>query len=130
MPIASLQKKYNKNEDIFTTIRELAHFYKVSALAILLRLKNTQLLNISEHKFWQIYNEEKNRILEAIKGKSGKSSGGNFYNTKPVAVSKRFLRALVSSAREGQTLYRDAMSLANVKKIQTFHRLADKILTS
>ena len=32
------------------------------------------------------------------------------------------------STKEGQTLYRDAMNLANVKKIETFHKITDKVL--
>jgi len=60
------------------------------------------------------------------RGKRGK--GGNYYNSKPAAISKRFLRALAMSTKEGQTLYRDAMNLANVKKIETFHKITDKVL--
>ena len=126
VPKNSLQDKYDENADIFETIKKLANFYKVSTLVILLQLRNARLLNKSENEFWQIYNEEKKRLL-GIKNYKTKS-GGDYYNSKPAAISKRFLRALAMSAREGQTLYRDAMSLANVKNIKTFHTLANDAL--
>lgn len=128
MPKVFLQNKYNKNTNIFQAIENLANLYKVSTLAVLLQLKNTQLLDISENEFWQIYNKEKNRILGII-AKNKSSKGGNFYNSKLAAISKPFLRALAISTLEGQTLYRDAMNLSNVKNINSFHNLANEVLS-
>jgi hypothetical protein len=54
-------------------------------------------------------------------------SGGNFYLTQAARVSKRFARALVVSTLEGRTLYRDAMNLVGITKVETFHELGRRL---
>jgi hypothetical protein len=58
---------------------------------------------------------------------ASRGSGGNYYNTKAVYVSKRFARAMIGSALEGQTPYPRAFRLLGLKKAATFDRLADKL---
>jgi hypothetical protein len=56
-----------------------------------------------------------------------RESGGNYYNTKPVQIGKRFARALVGSALEGRTSYTEAFRLLGLKKAATFDRLAERL---
>ena len=44
--------------------------------------------------------------------------GGNVYLTQSARLSKRFARALVASTLEGRTLYRDAMNLVGISKLE------------
>ena len=73
---------------------------------------------MNRDRMWQAYEEELTR-LRAIP----RSSGGDFYLTQAVRVSKRFARALVVSTLEGQTLHRDAFRLLGFSKFETFREL-------
>jgi len=44
-----------------------------------------------------------------------------------VRASRRFVRALVASTLEGQTLYRDAFELLGLKKEKTFLELGHRL---
>ena len=65
------------------------------------------------------------RVLEILSERPG--TGGNFYNTQPLRVSKSFARAVVTSTLEGQTLYRDAFQMLGFKKLSTFNELASRL---
>ena len=54
-------------------------------------------------------------------------TGGNFYNTKPVQVGKRFARELIASTLEGRTTYSEAFRLLNLKKTATFEGLGQQL---
>jgi Zn-dependent peptidase ImmA (M78 family) len=98
----------------------LARAFKVSTLVMLLRFR--ELGFVSQQQFDAAYDAELAR-LERLPG----GSGGNFYLTQSARVSKRFARALVVSTLEGRTLYRDAMSLVGITKIETFHELGRRL---
>jgi len=93
--------------------QNLARGFKVSTLVILRRIYDAK--RISEAIFKEAYDRE----LAKLK-KLPKSSGGDFYLTQEVRASRRFVKALVVSTLEGQTLYRDAFQMLGIKKEQTF----------
>jgi hypothetical protein len=70
------------------------------------------------------YDAELRRVLEFL---TTAGSGGNFYNTQPLRVSRRFSRAVLSSTLEGQTLYNEAFQLLGFKSTATFHQLAEQL---
>lgn len=53
--------------------------------------------------------------------------GGNFYTVHLQRLSRQFARAVVASAREGGTSYRDAYKLLGTKKHSTFEGIADRV---
>ena len=94
----------------------LARYFKVSTLVILRRIHDAGW--ISRQQLWDAYRDEVDRLRGMPRG-----SGGNFYLTQAVRLSRRFARALVVSTLGGQTLYRDAFRMLGVKKLETFHEL-------
>jgi hypothetical protein len=70
------------------------------------------------------YEAELARVLELA---ASGGSGGNFYNTEPIRVSRMFARALVTDTAEGRTLHRDAFRLLGFKKVSTFVELSHRL---
>jgi Zn-dependent peptidase ImmA (M78 family) len=103
-------------QDPLSETPALARRFKVSTLVILRRLRDAG--RLSRERFRAAYEAELDRLRERPA-----TSGGDFYLTQAVRVSKRFARALVASTYEGQTLYRDAFRMLGVTKERTFVEL-------
>lgn len=116
VPLALLRMEYNVAAELDSEVSRLARFFKVSTLVILRRIHDIG--GLTREEFWDAFEEERTRLLAIPKG-----SGGDFYLTQAVRVSKRFARALVVSTLEGQTLHRDAFRLLGFSKLSTFREL-------
>lgn len=116
VPQALLKDEYQKNNEIHKEVNRLARYFKVSTLVILRRIHDIG--KLTQKQFWQEYNEELQRLQTF-----SKSSGGDFYLTQAARASKRFVRALIVSTLEGQTLHRDAFRMLGFSKLETFHNL-------
>ena len=78
----------------------------------------------------ELYAQEEERVLALFaEAKENRSGGGNFYNVQSQRLSRQFARAVVASAREGGTSYRDAYKLLGTKKHSTFEALAERVGT-
>jgi Zn-dependent peptidase ImmA (M78 family) len=122
VPAAALSNVALDREHLTAVLDTLAKHFRVSTLVVLRRLKDTGRLTGAQ--FRSAYEGELERVL-ALKGEAG--SGGNFYNTQPVRVSKHFAAALISSTIEGVTLHRDAFRLLGVKSVATFNELGHRL---
>jgi len=122
VPRAAFSQETFDPSDLTAELERLAKKYRVSTLVILMLLRDVGRLSVQE--FRQAYEDELARVM-ALKGAAG--SGGNFYNTQPIRVSKHFARAVITSALEGNTLHRDAFRLLGVKKMATFNELVEKL---
>ncbi len=120
VPLAVLKDVLEPKADLHGEIERLARFFKVSTLVTLRRLHDAGHLTAEE--MWDEYQREAKRLAERPK-----ESGGNFYLTQAVRVSKRFARALVVSTLEGHTLYRDAFRMLGVSKTSTFNELGHSL---
>jgi Zn-dependent peptidase ImmA (M78 family) len=116
VPVDVLRRELRASENLALECRRLARVFKVSTLVVLRRLHDVGAL--TRDAMWRAYEEERTRLLSLPK-----SSGGNFYSTQPVRVSKRFARAVIGNTLEGHTLYRDAFRLLGISKVETFREL-------
>ncbi|GAA3186744.1 hypothetical protein GCM10020255_083820 [Rhodococcus baikonurensis] len=95
----------------------------MSTLVILKRFFDANF--VSWDLYREMYEAERERVLEHAGRNRG--SGGNYYNTQPLRLSRHFARAVISSTYQGNTSYRDAFQLLGTRKHETFARLADEI---
>lgn len=120
VPLDALRPQIRRAADPGDESNRLARIFKVSSLVILRRMHDAGALGRDE--MWTAYQAELDRLRAIPKG-----SGGDFYLTQAVRVSKRFARALVASTLEGQTLYRDAFRLLGFSKLETFRELGKNL---
>jgi Zn-dependent peptidase ImmA (M78 family) len=109
-------------DDLTDQLQSLAREFKVSTLVALRRIFDGGFLTLDQ--FRATYEEESDRILALMEDRSGGPGGGNFYNTQPLRVSRRFARAIIQETLEGRTLHRDAYQMLGLKKHSTFEELA------
>lgn len=124
VPAEMVRSEYRSGNDLTFELERLAGRFKVSTLVILRRLKDLRYLSIEA--FVEAFRSERQRVLAFMEEREP-SSGGNFYNTHITRTGKRFPRALITSAREGETLYRDAFRLLGLKKFETFNEFARRL---
>ena len=122
VPIASLSLEYSQGSDLTSELDRLARYYKVSTLVVLRRIFDAGLM--MRKTYQSAYDAELGRVMALA---NDRGSGGNFYNTQPVRVSKRFARALITDTIEGRTLHRDAFRLLGFKKFSTFEELGQRL---
>lgn len=117
VPMRMLRGDLVPGERLDVSVPRLARLYKVSTLVVLRRLFDAG--SVPQQTYWEAYRAEVARLL-ALPRPAG---GGNFYLSQAARVSKRFARALVVSTLEGRTLYRDAMQMLGISKVETFNEL-------
>lgn len=123
VPMEEFQALFDPGSDLRSQLDPLAAHFRVSTQVILGRIREAG--HLPWEKFFEELAVERDRIAAITSEAAG--SGGNFYNTKPVQVSKRFAAALVASAFEGQTTYPLAFRLLGLKKASTFDSLAEHL---
>ena len=116
VPADALDGEYRQGTELADECRRLARVFKVSTLVVLRRLHDVGVL--TRDAMWTAYEEEVER-LRALP----RTSGGDFYNTQPIRVSRRFARAVIGHTLEGYTLYRDAFRMLGIAKVETFNEL-------
>lgn len=123
VPMQEFRPLLSTDDDVRAQLEPLATHFRVSTQVILGRMREAGLLSWTQYLDALASESERAAAIVADRG----HGGGNFYNSKPVQVSKRFARALVASAYEGQTPYTDAFRLLGLKKASTFDGLAEHL---
>jgi Zn-dependent peptidase ImmA (M78 family) len=124
VPMSSLAIEYRGTPDE-AELNRLARKYRVSTLVVLRRIFDAQRLTWDDYR--SLYEAELERILGILEARRATGSGGNFYYTQPLRISRRFARAVIVDALEGGTLYRDAYGLLGTAKRETFDNLATEL---
>lgn len=109
-------------DKVGTDMNALRRWFKVSSLVILRRLKDLKVLDAGA--FSKLYQKEEEAFLQKRAKQKG---GGDYYATQRVRVSPRLAKALIGSALEGTTSYREAHSLLGIKKTETFNQFAREL---
>ena len=120
VPLEVLRRKLDVRADLEGEVKRPARRFKASTLVVLRRIHDAG--SLSREELWRAYDDELARLRGLSKG-----SGGNFYLTLGVRVSKRFARALVESTLEGRTGFTEAFGMLGVKKVETFNELGRKL---
>ena len=123
VPLGSLRDALSADVPVLDELESLARRFNVSTLVVLRRVHDAGRLSWDEYQ--TAYQEERARVMAILGERSG--TGGNFFNTQPARVSKRFARAVIVSTLEGQTLHRDAFQMLGLKKLSTFEELASRL---
>jgi len=116
VPLGIFRNEYRPDSDLVGEMRKLSGKFKVSTLVILRRMHDAG--GLDRNELWSAYDAELQRLRNLRKVK--KEPGGDFYASEAVRVSPRFARALIQSTLEGNTLYRDAFRLLEIRKERTF----------
>lgn len=122
VPMDEFSVLLDSSADLRGQLQGLAEHFRVSTQVILGRMREAGALTWND--YLSELDLERARVAAIV---AERGSGGNFYNTKPVQIGKRFARALVGSALEGQTSYTEAFRLLGLKKASTFDGLADRL---
>lgn len=122
VPMDEFRARFNASTDFRPQVHRLAAHFWVSTQVILGRLREAGALTWDD--YLRELRLERARVDAII---AGPSTGGNYYNTKPVQVGRRFARAVVASTLEGQTSYTEAFRLLELKKASTFDGLAEHL---
>ncbi|MGN6030545.1 MAG: ImmA/IrrE family metallo-endopeptidase [Thermomicrobiales bacterium] len=119
IPAGSLVKEFARGCELASEARRLAREFKVSPEVILRRLRDTNLIS------WDACADTLATFREAEQHRP--ASGGDFYRTTPVRVSRPFARAVIASTLEGRTLYRDAFRLLGFRSQKAFDGLSHEL---
>jgi len=120
VPLSQLRNDFSPATALPEELQRLAREYRVSTLVVLRRVFDAGFLG------WDDYRAAWDNQMSLV-SQATSASGGNFYNTQPVRVSKRFARAVVVDALEGGTLYDEAFRLLGIKKKATFDELGERL---
>ena len=122
VPMEEFRSAFNSDQGIREQLQPLAGTFRVSTQVVLVRMREAGMLTWEQ--FMDELQAERDRIAEIV---GRRSPGGDFYNTKPVQVGKRFARELIASTLEGRTTYTEAFRLLNIKKTGTFQGLGQRL---
>lgn len=122
VPMHEFRSAFDPDLGVREQLEPLATAFRVSTQVILIRMREAGVLTWEQ--MMAELQLERDRIAELM---VQRGTGGNYYNTKPVQVGKRFARELIASTLEGRTTYSEAFRLLSIKKTSTFYGLSQHL---
>jgi Zn-dependent peptidase ImmA (M78 family) len=116
VPLEAFRAAHEPGSELRAELDRLARRFKVSTLVILRRMHDSG--SLVGARYWEAYEHELTRLREIANG-----AGGDFYRSIGARASKRFARAVVTSALEGRSSFTEAFRLLGFKKMSTFDQL-------
>ena len=104
VPMGAFRESFQENVQE-SELERLACQFKVSTLVILARARDAGYLSLND--YLSRYRDELDRV-SLLAQEGGVTKGGNHYHTHPLRLGREFARAVINSAMEGTTTYRDA----------------------
>ena len=120
VPETQLIEEWQKVKHTENPFQIIARSFKVSEIVIARRVLDLGL--ITKTVFFEFYDEYISKIPKSKK----KDSGGDFYNTQRFRIGKRFANNVITAAKEGSLLYRDAYKLTGLTA-KTFQKFESKL---
>jgi len=116
VPMEAFHAARERGSELRAELDRLARRFKVSTLVILRRMHDAG--SLVGARYWEAYEQELARLREDATG-----AGGDFYRSVGARASKRFARAVVTSALEGRSSFTEAFRLLGFKQMSTFDQL-------
>lgn len=120
VPQEAFRRAWRSSASPLDEAQRLARQFKTSALVILIRAREAELL--TSDRFDELYEA----ALSLVRERAG-AGGGDFYRTQGSRLGKRFSRAVVTSALEGHLMFREAFDLLGFRKAETFMEFAKSL---
>lgn len=117
MPKEHIYRLWNKDKEVREQIDELSKLFKVSRLALSIKLRN---LSLIDSKTVEMIRNESIKDFE-VRGKE--SEGGDFYKNFHAKISPVFTEAVIRSADAGEISYTDAFRLLGGIKGSTYDNI-------
>jgi Zn-dependent peptidase ImmA (M78 family) len=117
MPKEHIYRLWNKDKEVREQIDELSKLFKVSRLALSIKLRN---LSLIDSKTVEMIRDESIKDFE-VRGKE--SEGGDFYKNFHAKISPVFTEAVIRSADAGEISYTDAFRLLGGIKGSTYDNI-------
>ena len=124
MPKDAITRDYQEIKDLEQLISNSQKKYHVSSFAFLIRLLNLNLIKEEQFKIKYEEAEEKYKNFITKQNEDKKNGGGNYYNSVKSRESQLFAKSVILSTLSGETTYRDALNLLDIKTIKTFNKLS------
>jgi len=118
LPLAMLREAWDDGSRAIPQIENISKHFKISGVVVARRARDAGFISDESYKAYFA-----NQVALGKK----KGDGGNYYTNEQYHNSKRFAAAIIRDAREGKTLYRDAMRLLGIKKVETFRKFANSL---
>lgn len=130
VPAAQLEQAWSDGVDLRQNVQNIQRRFRVSSLVAAIRAYELSI--VDREAFLSFRREEyaswrqREQDAQERRAEREQSQGGHFYNSLKAKTGDRLSRAIVASASEGSTLFRDACALLGVRET-TFDRFASEL---